>query len=202
MGFLTEPMNHVVMVGNYSFVVNPAFDVVLDIQNLYREEELSDLDKLNQALEMLVVKNIKHLRCLTVSEKSQLLRDIYKQCVNTRKHPPKRQKLPSLDFEYDGEYIYASFMLDYGIDLVDMQDKLPWKKFIALFQGLSEHSKIREIMRIRNTEVPNYNGKNTKEIQQIQELKSFYALPVRGGGGQQGLDLLFTTLEGMAVKCE
>lgn len=199
MGFLTEQSTNKVAIKGSTFIINPAFDVILEIQRLYREEELSDLDKLEQALRMLVV-NERKLKTLSVLEKSELLRRIYKDFVNTQKKPPLKQKLPSLDFEYDGEYIYASFMLDYGIDLIDKQGYLSWKKFIALFQGLSEKSKIREVMRIRNMEIPEYNGKNTKEIQQIQELKSFYALPVRGGGGQQGLDLLFSTLEGMAVK--
>lgn len=53
-------------------------------------------------------------------------------------------------------------------------------------------------MRIRNMEIPVYNGKNGKEIREIQELKSFYALPVRGGGGKNGLDALFFALEKMA----
>ena len=90
--------------------------------------------------------------------------------------------------------------MDYGIDLIDMQGKLPWKKFISLFQGLSERTKIREVMRIRNMEVPKFTGKNSKQIQEIQELKSYYALPVKGGGGQEGLDALFSTLERMAVQ--
>lgn len=201
MSFLTEPLENIVAAGKLIFEVNPAFDVILDIQSLYREDELTDLDKLDQSLRMLVV-NGKCLIHLSIPERSRLLNDIYKQCVNARKHPLTRQKQPALDFEYDGEYIYSSFMLDYGIDLIDMQGILPWKKFIALFQGLSEKSKIREVMRIRSMDVPKYNGKNSKEIQQIQELKSFYALPIRGGGGQQGLDLLFSTLEGMAVRSE
>lgn len=55
-------------------------------------------------------------------------------------------------------------------------------------------------MQIRQMELPRYNGKNAKEIQEINELKSYYALPVQGGGGQSGLDLLFHTLEGMAKR--
>lgn len=199
MGFLTEQVTNKVVMNGCTFAVNPAFDVILEIQRLYREETLSSLDKLEQALKMLGVKTRK-LKTLSVFEKSELLDQIYKECVNTQKRPSLKSKLPSMDFEYDGEYIYASFMLDYGIDLLEEQGRLSWKKFIALFQGLSEKSKIREVMRIRNMEIPEYNGKNTKEIQQIQELKSFYALPARGGGGQQGLDLLFSTLERMAVK--
>lgn len=200
MGFLTEEMDNVVEYGGYKFIINPAFDIVLEIQNLYKEEELTDLDKLEQALRMLILNTPRCLDRLRAPDKAGLLNLVYKQCINTRKRPPTKQKAPSLDFENDGEYIYASFMLDYGIDLVDLQGVLPWKKFIALFQGLSEQSKIREVMRIRTMELPRYNGHNQKQIQEIQELKSYYALPARGGGGQQGLDLLFSTLEGMAVK--
>ena len=55
-------------------------------------------------------------------------------------------------------------------------------------------------MRIRTMDIPRFTGKNSKQIQEIQELKSYYALPVKGGGGQEGLDALFSTLERMAVK--
>jgi len=198
MGFLTEIEDNIMWYAGHKFIVNPAFDIVLDIQKLYQEEELTEKDKLDQALQMLIV-NKRKLNQLTIDKRAELLNAIYERYVNTRRKTPVRQKLPALDFEYDGEFIYASFMLDYNIDLLDAQGRLSWKKFIALFQGLSEQSKIREVMRIRNMEIPRYNGKNGKEIQEIQELKSHYALPVRGGGGQQGLDLLFSTLEGMTA---
>ena len=89
-------------------------------------------------------------------------------------------------------------MQEYGIDLIDQQGKLSWKKFMWLFNGLGSDTKIKQVMHIREMEIPQFNGKNQKQIQEIQELKSYYALPVKGGGGQGGLDLLFSTLEGMA----
>lgn len=100
----------------------------------------------------------------------------------------------------DGDYIYASFMQAYKIDLIEEQGRLPWKKFLYLFNGLPADTKIKQIMRIRQMPVPEYNGKNSKEIQEINEMKSYYTLPVEGGGGQSGLDLLFHTLEGMAKR--
>ena len=199
MNFLIEYNNTVVYLGNRKFKVNPAFDTVLKIQQLYRETQLDDIAKIEQALKMLVISRFK-LALLNIKEKSMLLDLIYKECINTKKRPKTRQQMPVFDFEYDSEYIYSSYMLDYGIDLLDMQGKLSWKKFIALFEGLSEKTKIREVMRIRSMDVPQYNGKNQKQIQEIQELKSYYALPIRGGGGQQGLDALFVTLERMAVN--
>lgn len=199
MGFLTEYQTSTVMLGKKRFLINPAFDTVLEAQRLFAEEELTDHDKVEQALEMFVI-NDRRMRGMGINTKVELLNEIYRQCINTRKHPPSRKKIRVLDFEYDGEYIYSSFMLDYGIDLIDEQGRLPWKKFIALFQGLSENTKIREVMRIRSMDIPNPTGKNGKQIQEIMDLKSYYALPVKGGGGQAGLDALFAALEGMAVR--
>lgn len=196
MGFLTEPIEDIVRIGRRKYCINAAFDVVLDVQRLYREE-LPDMIKLDQALKMFgVLKPEK----IILQTRTELLNDIYKNCVNTKQRLSVKQQLPVFDFEEDAEYIYASFMLDYGIDLIDVQGQLHWKKFIALFQGLSESTKIREVMKIRSMEVPRYDGHNQKQIQEIQELKSYYALPVRGGGGQQGLDALFTALESQAVR--
>lgn len=198
MGFLTERMETEICQGRYRFRVNPAFDTVLEVQRLFREQ-LPETVKVEQALKMFLI-NRRRLPCLEFPEKVELLQKIYKECVKIKQRPAVRQSMPVLDFEEDGEYIYSSFLLDYGIDLIDMQGILPWKKFIALFQGLSEHTKIREVMRIRGMEIPKYNGKNAKQIQEIQELKSYYALPVKGGGGQKGLDALFCALESQAVK--
>lgn len=196
MGFLTEPMGDIVRIGRRRYRINASFDVVLDIQRLYREE-LPDTAKLDQALKMFGVGSPEKFELQT---RVNLLNDIYKNCVNTKQRAPVKQQLPVFDFEEDAEYIYASFMLDYGIDLMDAQGRLHWKKFIALFQGLSERTKIREVMKIRSMVVPRYNGHNQKQIQEIHELKSFYALPVRGGGGQQGLDALFSALEAQAAR--
>lgn len=200
MGFLTEPIEEKVIYRKRKYWVDASFDTVLQVQSLFREEELPENLKLQQALKMFLIHDKTFLR-LSIEEKKELLHLIFECCINTQKRPETRTKgQKSFDFEYDGEYIYASFMLDYGIDLVDMQGKLHWKKFISLFQGLSEQTKIREVIRIRNMDIPKFTGKNSKQIQEIQELKSYYALHVKGGGGQQGLDALFSTLERMAVK--
>lgn len=199
MHFLTDYVDDVVYLRKCKFKVNPAFNIVLKIQRLFREEKIDDELKTEQALKMLVKSRFK-LKLLTIKEKQELLSLIFKDCINTKTRPPTRQKTTVLDFDYDAEYIYSSFLLDYNIDLTEVCGKLSWKKFIALFEGLSEKTKIREVMRIRSMETPQYNGHNQVQIQEIQELKSYYALPVRGGGGQQGLNTLFLTLERMAVS--
>lgn len=198
MGVLTDVPNYVIKTTKSKIIVNPSFDIVLDIQKLYREESISNYEKTEQALLMLV-KNKWNLRLFTPEEKAKLLEQICNRYINVKKRPQIRKNpMPLLDFEEDGDYIYASFMQDYHLDLIEEQGKLPWKKFIYLFNGLSDETKIKKIMRIRQMEIPKYNGKNSEQIRQIQELKTHYALPIRGGGGQSGLNLLFSTLEGIA----
>ena len=198
MGVLTEIPDKKLITDKGKIIVNPAFDTVLEIQRLYKEEDLTDFEKVEQALKMLI-KNSWNLCLFSPGEKVKLMEEISKRYIETKKRPQIRKSaLPVLDFEEDGDYIYASFMQDYGIDLIDQQGRLPWKKFIYLFNGLSSGTKIKQVMQIRCMEVPKYTGKNAKQIREINELKSYYALPVKGGGGQSGLDLLFRTLEGMA----
>lgn len=200
MSFITEIPVETVLFEGKKYKVNPAFDVILDIQRLYKENELSAVDKLETALQMLGISRLR-LLILNPEEKSKLLELIYEQCVNVKPRPQtKKSKQPVLDFDEDAEYIYASFMLDYGIDLVELRGQLSWRKFIYLFQGLSNKSKIREVMRIRDMDLPKPTKYNQKEIQNIIELKSYYALPVHGGGGQDGLDRLFNTLESLATN--
>ena len=200
MGVLTDIPCNKVITDKSKFVINPAYDTVLEVQKLYKEDTLTEFEKIDQALKMLV-RNKWNLRLLNPEEKQKLLSVITKRFVEVEKRPQiKKSPFPVLDFEKDGDYIYASFMQAYKIDLIEEQGRLPWKKFLYLFNGLPADTKIKQIMRIRQMPVPEYNGKNSKEIQEINEMKSYYALPVEGGGGQSGLDLLFHTLEGMAKR--
>lgn len=197
MGFITDIFCTYVIFNGRRYRVNAAYDTVLAVQDLFRDDKLYEADKINQALKMLVSNRFK-VWCLSIEDKTELLKEVYRTQINLpeRRHAGSRQRL--IDFRLDGEYIYASFMQDYGIDLVEQQGKLHWKKFIALFQGLSGDTKIKEIMRIREMELPEPNRHNQKERQNIMELKSYYALPTVTKGNENGAELLFSTLERMA----
>lgn len=176
----------------------PAYDTVLAVQRLYKDPELTDADKIGQALRMLV--RSWRARHLPLRQQAELLSEVVKRQIELPKRPPSRHPQRVVDFNLDGEYIYASFLQAYGIDLLEEQGRLHWKKFIALFEGLPEGTKIREIMKIRGTELPAPTRYNQKQRQHLMELKAYYALPVEGGGGQEGLERLFRTLEAQAVR--
>ena len=102
------------------------------------------------------------------------------------------------DFVQDARYIYSSFLMDYGVDLVEQRGKLDWRKFIALFQGLSDRTKIREVMTIRQRKIPAPTKYNADEIRALQEAKAYYALEISAEEAeeqfQRGLNNLADTL--------
>ena len=197
MGFLTDYEDSLILFHGKEYRLDLAYDSVLNVQRMFREKLLDDADMLVESLKILgIVEN--DIRKLSWPERSGLLEQIGTEKIAIRPRPRlgKQQKL--FDFEDDGEYIYASFLQDYGIDLIDQQGKLPWQRIIALFKGLSDKNKIKEVMRIRGMELPAPNRSNQKEIQNLTELKAYYALGYREDNGKEGLDRLFSTLEGMA----
>ena len=62
-----------------------------------------------------------------------------------------------VDYEIDSDYIYAAFLSQYGIDLVEVEE-LHWHKFLALFKGLKDDEMISKIMAYRGYEKS--DGKN------------------------------------------
>lgn len=73
-----------------------------------------------------------------------------------------------IDFDIDADYIYASFMQAYRIDLMDVE--LHWHKFSALLNALPGDTVMTQIMGFRG-----YNG-NDKEM---NKNKARWALPLK-----------------------
>lgn len=63
-----------------------------------------------------------------------------------------------MDFEQDADAIYSSFMMDYGIDLLDIPF-LHWKKFQALLNGLSDRCALQCRMQLRDLDTSHLKGK-------------------------------------------
>lgn len=198
MGFLTDYEDHTICFRGREYILDLAYDTVLNIQRMFRERKMDDADLLMEALKLFGIPE-KAILLSAQEEAADLLQEIFEQKVQTKTRPKVGKQKKLFDFEDDGEYIYASFMQDYGIDLIDMQGKLPWRRFIALFQGLSDKTKIKEVMRIRGMEVPEPTKTNQKEIQNLMELKAYYALNYQEDNGKEGLERLFATLEGMVT---
>ena len=198
MGFLTDYEGDQVIYHGKVYDLDLSYDSVLNVQRLCKDRTIvSPFICLDAAMKILVGKPA---MSLTFPEKQELLEQIFQEKIALKPKPKVGKQIKTVDFELDGEYIFASFWQDYGIDLLEEQGRLHWKKFVALFDGLSDKTKIRNIMRIRAADIPEMTAHNQKEVQNLIELKSYYALPVEGGGGQKGLDALFSALETQAVR--
>lgn len=80
------------------------------------------------------------------------------------------------DFEQDAELIFAAFLGQYGIDLVEIE-YLHWWKFRALFQNLDEQQQISRIMGWRGADTKNMSKRQAAEY---KRLKRYWALEKTG----------------------
>lgn len=78
-----------------------------------------------------------------------------------------------MDFDYDKEFIYASFMSDYNIDLENTN--MHFWKFCNLISGLTEDTILNRVRDLRNTNLSDYTDPKTRS--RIQEAMERVALP-------------------------
>lgn len=76
-----------------------------------------------------------------------------------------------IDYIEDGEYIVASFLAEYGIDLTEIE-YLHWWKFQALFRSLKDDSKIMQIMSSRA-----YKKSKKSMDEQLQKQCDIWSFP-------------------------
>ena len=173
------------------YKIDLAYDVVLKMYDALSDKDLSDQDKVSTAIDLLVRGKKPH----TVQKQVELWQGIYEQFLKPKPIKGKSQP-PSFDFEQDADYIYAAFMQTYGIDLINERGRLDWRRFISLFQGLPEDTKIREIMDIRSKKLPAPTKYNQEERRSLIEAKRAFALDKSTPENfQQGLADLYYVLK-------
>lgn len=89
----------------------------------------------------------------------------------------QKKEEPDMDYVQDMDYIEASFMSDYGIDL--SKEEMHWWKFMKLLNGLSnsEMGNCCILNRIRNIRNINLKDiKDPKEKKKIIDLKKQFAI--------------------------
>lgn len=88
-----------------------------------------------------------------------------------------------IDWEIDGELIYAAILGQYGIDLFDIE-YLHWHKFLAMIKGLSEQTKLREVMQYRSYK----REDNNKHVDQYERLRSAWEIRRMSSEEEQALE--------------
>ena len=196
---LTEkrPLNENLEFKGRIFNIDMSFNNILTVFENIEDKELNNAQKLVDTLYMLTgedefshgylseIENIEYASELReIIFESMLNQDdtedeYLTDILGNKFKPPKKEGETSertYDFVHDAKYIYSSFLKDYQMNLYDFHGKMHWEVFLALFEGLSDDTKIKQIINIRTRELP--TGKGTeKEREELSRLKSIYKLP-------------------------
>lgn len=178
------------VIGDKVYPLNMSFDNIIRLFEMWCDEEIPENVKPFFALKMLVGDGFgslsiedamdvfqhifeEHIQLKSLKDVSveyDLAGNVMKQEASVKSNEP-----PVYDISLDGDFIYASFMQAYGIDLLEERGNLHWKKFNALLAGLPEGTKFVEVIKIRKYKPR--KGDSQAYIDEMMKLKKEYALP-------------------------
>src|SRR5690625_2961305 len=160
--------------------VDMSFDNILRFHDLL-ESEYSNETKVIWGLEALL-EDYHKVEHLSIEEQYEIFKYVMKEFLEQDLNKEAGEGAPKkkeYDFNIDASRIYASFLMDYNIDLFEQQGKLHWKKFMALLSGLSEKTPFVQVVNIRTMDIPSKDDHKRsfeKNKQKIMKLKRLYAL--------------------------
>lgn len=187
---LSRKLTDTLVIDDEEFPLNLSFDNVLRLFEMWRDEDVPEFVKPHFGIRILTGETLEDF---TVEEMSEVFNEVFEEHISLSTvednhveydlagNPMKttasngKQEQAPYDIRYDGDYIYASFLQAYGIDLFDVQGKLHWKKFNALLSGLPEGTKFMEVIKIRKWKPQKGDSAEYKE--EMRKLQKDYALP-------------------------
>lgn len=177
---LAYPLDEKAKIGDDTYSLDMSFDNIIRLIEMLGDDELDDAVKVVTGIEMLIGEVKFDLETQGAIFQQLFEKVISKEAVaspvDIKGNPmPKNKEERVYSLVEDAEYIYASFMQDYGIDLFEQQGKLHWEKFKALLGGLKADTKFKEVLQIRQMDLPTGKG-SAKEKKRVQEMKDAYKL--------------------------
>ena len=142
---------------------------------LMQDRKIDEKDKVIKALELYYyelnkIKDIKQ----AIDDLLWFYKGGRKESNSENKNSKAERTKQIYSYEFDDTYIYSAFLEQYNIDLNSIK-YLHWWKFKALFNGLSEKTKIVEIMGYRAMDLSQIKDKEMKK--HYKKMKQLYALP-------------------------
>jgi hypothetical protein len=187
---LSRKLTDKLVIDDEEYALDLSFNNVLKLFEMWRDEDVPEFVKPHFAVRILTGETLEDF---TVEEMSEVFNEVFEEHISLSTvednhveydlagNPMKttasngKQDQAPYDIRYDGDYIYASFLQAYGIDLFDVQGKLHWKKFNALLSGLPEGTKFMEVIKIRKWKPQKGDSAEYKE--EMWKLQKDYALP-------------------------
>lgn len=161
--------------------INSDFRIALLFESLMDDPEISNEDKIIQAVELFFVDLPETKEELTESIEQLLWfyrcgkepNEYMKRKVDKKKD--SNVKEPRIyDINYDDDYIYAAFMQQYRINLNQIE-YMHWWEFRALFKALTNETEFVKIMEYRGMDIS--KDLTPEQKAHYKKMKSIYALP-------------------------
>lgn len=180
---LNDPLVTEIRVNDATYPIDLSFDTVLDVFDYLEDPELLTLEKMELALSVLLGNWAVEDTLLIWEEiftSYLLLGNSEETELDLEGNPLPAQKGKKLvDIEQDAEYIYASFLQTYNINLFQQQGKMSWMEFRALLNALPEDTIMQEIISIRQWEPDKNDSKEQKA--KMKKLQKKFKLIDKGG---------------------
>lgn len=170
MNIITDRLPETVIFGGKKYPIKTDFKVWLRFHGIITDKNKSPAEKFTDAV-----------LCCFDSEKCKKLPDNYEETMSVLfsffAGMPKEAKTAKpvekvFDFTQDSEYIFVSFLAEYGIDL--SESSMHWYKFLTLLGGLSESSQLKKAIAWRSVNLADI--KDSKKRSLYRKMKEFYSL--------------------------
>lgn len=174
MNILIDLVPTTVNIDHKQYEINSDFRNAILFELLMQEDEVSELDKTMQALELFYPVCPKN-----INEAVEKMLWFYTggkddKNITSKKSGSVNNINRIYSFDFDDDYIYSAFLDQYGIDLQDIE-YLHWWKFKAMFKSLKEDNEIVKIMGYRATDLSKIKDKEQREF--YKKMKQIYELP-------------------------
>lgn len=156
--------------------INTDYKFALACFEAIEDEELSDVARAMAVVGILFGQEDENGNITNIPQNIEKTLDIASRYLCQGKEPDN--KLPTkrdMDFQFDRDLIYASFMSDYKIDIDDTE--MHYWKFCSLISGLTENSILNRVRDLRNTDLTLYS--DSKQKAKIIEAMERVALPIK-----------------------
>lgn len=178
---LTKKLENTILIEGVEYTVDLSFNTVIQFYELLEDDNLQSFEKVVLAFDMFLPQV--NSDPFTIDQKQQAIEDIreYIQASPYGNEPPDEgtdsesfeEKAKNFSYSQDAGAIYASFIQDYGIDLLQQKGKMHFLTFKALLDGLSDKTYFQRVVGIREESITDKEG---EALTSLLEAQSYYAL--------------------------
>ncbi|MCT1904120.1 bacteriophage Gp15 family protein [Oceanobacillus sojae] len=182
---LKDPLVTSFTFNDTEYELDMAFDNILDIFEKLEDTSLRDYEKADVCLmymldeqeypidpyEQIELWNYIYQNFIIFKEKEVVMYDLKGNPMPNPYEDDDGDNKRYIDLEQDAEFIYASFLHAYNINLYEQQGKMHWHEFKALLNGLPSNTIMQRIIQIRAWEPSDHDDSKYKEEMRKLQMK-------------------------------